>query len=607
MFSTKYPNNSRIVSGTPQLYNDDSILLCDTSGAPVIINLLDIPLNKWNTTWKLYVVDNNNNASVNNITINAGAGQTINGAANVTINISGGSAFIRITKNGGFLCTFSYSSVIGNGHIIEDEGVALPQQPILNFVGAGVTAVDLGGKTVVTITGGAGVISLTQAAIAALAAGSTIVPGQFYLVTDANLTDGGALVQGITNNTVSLQGAGLFLNPDFQNTGGNNVGVWHSGLVGLVAGVSICIYDGLHYLSVTGAVGTAPTGDVVNWLVMAKSIANTYVLEIDFIKYNTLGNRLMYRADQRENEIEYTIYKGENSIAAFQWGNNNCYGNKAFGRSFIGNINNRGSYFGNVAQGSSNIESRWNAGTLSYNHLSAKSLLQATNNLGIIGPVTTAGGDIPGNTMVSGYITVTNQTATGSCAGNMVTSGAVLSVIQNESELYSNFIHSFGAINLAVNQSRINRCEIGAEIIFSPASPNLTAFLNKRAVSQYSNFELTLDMNDPAIYNGGTFTLTITSAYSGWAGIINLTNSNKMITKIVNLSNAFPTKFYTAIPAEVTTFRTIGVGAAAANDLVAAEAPGNKLVTGRASGSDNIEIEVSGTICAIKGRPNIYQ
>lgn len=42
------------------------------------------------------------------------------------------------------------------GHIIEDEGTPLPQQPDLNFVGDGVVAADLGGKSVVTIPGGSG-------------------------------------------------------------------------------------------------------------------------------------------------------------------------------------------------------------------------------------------------------------------------------------------------------------------------------------------------------------------------------------------------------------------------------------------------------------------
>ncbi len=42
------------------------------------------------------------------------------------------------------------------GHIIEDEGTPLPQQPNLNFVGAGVVASDSGGKSVVTIPGSGG-------------------------------------------------------------------------------------------------------------------------------------------------------------------------------------------------------------------------------------------------------------------------------------------------------------------------------------------------------------------------------------------------------------------------------------------------------------------
>lgn len=42
------------------------------------------------------------------------------------------------------------------GHAIEDEGAAVAQRGVLNFVGAGVTVADAGGKTVVTIPGGGG-------------------------------------------------------------------------------------------------------------------------------------------------------------------------------------------------------------------------------------------------------------------------------------------------------------------------------------------------------------------------------------------------------------------------------------------------------------------
>lgn len=44
----------------------------------------------------------------------------------------------------------------GSGHVIEDEGTPLTTRSNLNFTGAGVTASDSGGKTVVTIPGGGG-------------------------------------------------------------------------------------------------------------------------------------------------------------------------------------------------------------------------------------------------------------------------------------------------------------------------------------------------------------------------------------------------------------------------------------------------------------------
>lgn len=43
-----------------------------------------------------------------------------------------------------------------DGHVIEDEGTPLTQRANMDFVGAGVTATDAGGKTVVTIPGGSG-------------------------------------------------------------------------------------------------------------------------------------------------------------------------------------------------------------------------------------------------------------------------------------------------------------------------------------------------------------------------------------------------------------------------------------------------------------------
>ena len=103
MYSTVYENPSRIVTGTPTIYNDDVVLYCNTSSGAVTINLLDIPNDYWLTTWKLYIVDYSNNAGTNNITINAGSGQTINALSSVIIDVNGGSAIVRISGNTTFV------------------------------------------------------------------------------------------------------------------------------------------------------------------------------------------------------------------------------------------------------------------------------------------------------------------------------------------------------------------------------------------------------------------------------------------------------------------------------------------------------------------------
>lgn len=110
LFETPYPNNQRTVSGTPTIYQDDVVLNCDTSTAPVNINLLEIPDNHWNTVYKLYIVDISANASVNNITINAGAGQTINGVASITVTQNNGAVIVRVANNNSYAGMFNYST-----------------------------------------------------------------------------------------------------------------------------------------------------------------------------------------------------------------------------------------------------------------------------------------------------------------------------------------------------------------------------------------------------------------------------------------------------------------------------------------------------------------
>lgn len=71
----------------------------------------------------------------------------------------------------------------GDGHIIQDEGVPLPVQPVLDFQGDGVEATNGSGKTIITIPGGGG---LSDFFSASNSAGQTILatPDPTLLVFD---------------------------------------------------------------------------------------------------------------------------------------------------------------------------------------------------------------------------------------------------------------------------------------------------------------------------------------------------------------------------------------------------------------------------------------
>jgi hypothetical protein len=109
LFSTKYPNNSRIISGTSNTINkDDTVLLCNTSSGAVSITIGEIPSGYWDTNYKLYVSDYSNNAGTNNITINAPTGFTINNASSLVINLNGGSVLIQIASSTAYVGSLNY-------------------------------------------------------------------------------------------------------------------------------------------------------------------------------------------------------------------------------------------------------------------------------------------------------------------------------------------------------------------------------------------------------------------------------------------------------------------------------------------------------------------
>lgn len=109
-------------------------------------------------------------ASLNTLTIAPAGGGSIEGQATATtITQWAGAIFTHVGSNVWLIAASMATTgpagtdgadgvdgVDGILSTIQDEGVSLTQRSTLDFVGAGVTAADSGGKTVVTIPGGSG-------------------------------------------------------------------------------------------------------------------------------------------------------------------------------------------------------------------------------------------------------------------------------------------------------------------------------------------------------------------------------------------------------------------------------------------------------------------
>lgn len=110
------------------------------------------------------------------------------------------------------------------GHIIEDEGVDLPQRATLNFTGAGVTASDDGTKTVVNIPSGGGTGNYAKA---------------LYTVVNP-LDKTFSLANTPISNSEIVSWNGLLLKP-----GGSNDYTISGSTVTLNSGVSLTVGDEL--------------------------------------------------------------------------------------------------------------------------------------------------------------------------------------------------------------------------------------------------------------------------------------------------------------------------------------------------------------------------
>jgi hypothetical protein len=171
------------------------------------------------------------------------------------------------------------------------------------------------------------VISILYDDLVSLAAADDLQTGHVYFITDK-----GIWIQALTTNKLSLEGKFLAVNPDYQNTGGNNVGLWSAEFTDLVANTSIAIWNSLHWLNLTGDTGSnTPDLDPDNWELLSPETDPTYVQEIDDIKYNFELDFIFERSDKRGNFIcslnDADGRFGLRPMEFFQWGRDGVNGN----------------------------------------------------------------------------------------------------------------------------------------------------------------------------------------------------------------------------------------------------------------------------------------
>lgn len=405
-------------------------------------------------------------------------------------------------------------------------------------------------------------ISLTNAELLTLIENGEINSAFYYMVTDPENAKS-VIVQGITSNSVTLHGAGIFLNADYQAVGDyssltgtiTNIRIWSS-VSQTVTPNNVVIWNNKHYRNKTGNWGSAPSTDSINWEELTKSITTGFIQEIDFIKYNPLLNKVIYRADKRSNEVElYNSYQMDD----FQWGRDLVLGNKVLAQSKMNCVNSKGEYKGNYLTSESSITDAANGasqdGKVYYNTLSNTSKIEILN---------VNEGDINNNTLSNGsIIRVTDNL--NDISVNTLTTGSGIIIETNNAEIEQNTLQSQSYINVPILSDGYIRHNVlgtrGRLIVDNFSQPVLLGLeygvINKDIYVDYlsgsdsyptvvhnisySNLPISLNMDNPSYYNASTETLTIPHQQFG---IVRLENfDGKTISKIQNLSPEHVTRF----------------------------------------------------------------
>jgi hypothetical protein len=197
-----------------------------------------------------------------------------------------------------------------------------------------ITANTISATTYLGISLSSTLTIVTYSEITGLTSTGSLIPGNFYMITDAdpNLYSGGTniILQAISYSGLSLQGQGIFYTPPYdKNVVGFNV--WYSG--GTYIATDKVFWGGYVWENINGNVGTSLdiyTLDLTEWNFIPYDTTN-YNVSIDTIEYDYSNDAIIYRKDKYDNEVSTSygnivqLINGltpyPHPIKSFQWGN----------------------------------------------------------------------------------------------------------------------------------------------------------------------------------------------------------------------------------------------------------------------------------------------
>lgn len=417
-----------------------------------------------------------------------------------------------------------------------------------------------------------GAVRLTRAEMISLITAGAVSQGQSYLITDAGQS--GIIVSGIDSNSITTRGDYIGYFPDYQNVSGDYRWMWSPIMIAPTAGL-LYATGGFMYESVTGAIGTNPTTDTVNWTLVSLSDTR-YQKNIITVQYDVNSDIITQGVDNNGN-----VVNGSNSFNTFRWGSVACANNLIVDSNL--NVNSIPEAF----QGNTIYNSSLGVSTAVY----ITGMAGNNINYSSIGAFTSSGG---------GLVLINNQGSFGDLqlttgAGSVTFTGCL-------------FNASSRTFTITGNGYTITDCFFGAWSQSVSAQYFFSTFQLKN--SQIAWPYLTLDQNETQLFvnaetsnhvrtvslDGADWAanvLTLSSQYSS-CGTLRLTAATtKTIDKFVD--NFGLTRSITFQPVNTVSviIAPTAVGVAVTNNIVSDA--GSLTLVGRTNGADTYTIKKSGT------------